>query len=347
MRRSLTTWGAWSLCAIIVSGCATLPKEEVPVSPLDRGMAYVYADPLSPGARWVRDHSGDPRADLLGKQFGVGRGSGTPTAVSLTIGDPGGIDTTDRVSLAAMQDRPENDPPGSMPWLIVHGEPAEERHTCDRDVDTQAAGAWWRSFSEAIGERPAVVVVMSQAARTVVCRNPRSLSSAATVDRAAVDTLSTNKRTAVVLGVGPIDGFKPTVAHEALKKVGMRDVVGLAVDVGGYATVQQKDAWGGKLQDLLSTGKDDALFAIADIGRVGAGSESPDACNPLSATASTQARRLVEADQPWRLWLTQPGISDGRCGIAPDTPAGEFSPDLAWNLLSYGEGTSKPAPTTP
>jgi len=336
-----------SLCALLVSGCATLPTEEVPVSLLDRGMAYVYADPHSPGARWVRNHLEDPRADLLGKQFGVGTGPGTPTAVSVTIGDSGGTDTADRVSRAAMEDRPQSDPPGSMPWLIVHFEPAADGRTCDRDVDTQSADSWWTSFSQTIGDRPAVVVIMSQTAKTARCDNMGSLSSAAKIDRAAVDALSANKHTAVVLGVGPIDGFKPTVAHQALRKVGMRDVVGIAVDVGGYATVQQKDNWGGKLQDLLSTGDDDALFTIADIGRVGTGSEAPDACNPSSATASTQVRRLARADQPWRLWLTQPGISDGRCGTAPDTPAGEFSPDLAWTLLSDGEAPSTPAPTTP
>jgi endoglucanase len=33
------------------------------------------------------------------------------------------------------------------------------------------------------------------------------------------------------------------------------------------------------------------------------------------------------------LWVKVPGDSDGPCGIAPDVPAGTFSPDLAIRLI--------------
>jgi endoglucanase len=33
------------------------------------------------------------------------------------------------------------------------------------------------------------------------------------------------------------------------------------------------------------------------------------------------------------LWVKVPGDSDGNCGIAPDTPAGQFSPALAVRLI--------------
>ena len=38
---------------------------------------------------------------------------------------------------------------------------------------------------------------------------------------------------------------------------------------------------------------------------------------------------LVDRD----LWVKVPGDSDGPCGIAPDVPAGTFSPDLAIRLI--------------
>jgi cellulase/cellobiase CelA1 len=34
------------------------------------------------------------------------------------------------------------------------------------------------------------------------------------------------------------------------------------------------------------------------------------------------------------LWIKVPGNSDGPCGIAPTTPAGQFNPDLAVRLIN-------------
>jgi endoglucanase len=33
------------------------------------------------------------------------------------------------------------------------------------------------------------------------------------------------------------------------------------------------------------------------------------------------------------LWVKTPGNSDGLCGIAPNTPAGQFNPDIAIRLV--------------
>jgi endoglucanase len=34
------------------------------------------------------------------------------------------------------------------------------------------------------------------------------------------------------------------------------------------------------------------------------------------------------------LWVKTPGVSDGECDVAPSTPAGQFSPDLAVRLIN-------------
>ncbi|MFI6534357.1 hypothetical protein ACIBHY_17995 [Nonomuraea sp. NPDC050547] len=36
----------------------------------------------------------------------------------------------------------------------------------------------------------------------------------------------------------------------------------------------------------------------------------------------------------YHYWVKVPGDSDGRCGIAPTTPAGQFSPGLAMALIN-------------
>ena len=33
------------------------------------------------------------------------------------------------------------------------------------------------------------------------------------------------------------------------------------------------------------------------------------------------------------LWIKVPGDSDGQCGVAPNTPAGTFMPDVALRMI--------------
>jgi len=54
-------------------------------------------------------------------------------------------------------------------------------------------------------------------------------------------------------------------------------------------------------------------------------------CNPAGRKLGVPAQ--VGGGAELLLWVKTPGNSDGQCGVAPNTPAGQFNPDLAIRLI--------------
>ncbi|MET0135638.1 MAG: glycoside hydrolase family 6 protein [Kibdelosporangium sp.] len=54
-------------------------------------------------------------------------------------------------------------------------------------------------------------------------------------------------------------------------------------------------------------------------------------CNPAGRGLGTPAQ--VGGGAELLLWIKTPGNSDGACGIAPTTPAGQFDPAIAVRLI--------------
>ncbi|MET0401763.1 MAG: glycoside hydrolase family 6 protein, partial [Cystobacter sp.] len=69
---------------------------------------------------------------------------------------------------------------------------------------------------------------------------------------------------------------------------------------------------------------------VVDTSRNGNGSNG-EWCNPAGRKLGTPPQVGGGADL--LLWVKVPGDSDGACGIAPNTVAGQFSPDIAWRLI--------------
>ncbi|MEV4600726.1 glycoside hydrolase family 6 protein [Amycolatopsis sp. NPDC049253] len=130
--------------------------------------------------------------------------------------------------------------------------------------------------------------------------------------------------TTVLLDVS--DAVSPEVAARRVAASGP-DVDGFATDVGGYTPERVGIATSRAISRVLaaSTGKRDYL-AVIDSSR----NAEPvsGACNPAGARIGLY-ESLSGDGAPQQLWLTVPGISDGPCGIAPASRAGDFDPDLA------------------
>ncbi len=70
---------------------------------------------------------------------------------------------------------------------------------------------------------------------------------------------------------------------------------------------------------------------VIDTSRNGNGSNG-EWCNPAGRKLGPTPRTGGGADM--LLWIKTPGVSDGKCGVAPTVPAGQFSPDLAVRLIN-------------
>jgi endoglucanase len=66
---------------------------------------------------------------------------------------------------------------------------------------------------------------------------------------------------------------------------------------------------------------------VVDTSRNGNGSNG-DWCNPAGRKLGTTSAYGTGAAE-LLLWIKVTGDSDGPCGTAPATPAGQFDPDLA------------------
>ncbi|MEU4670764.1 glycoside hydrolase family 6 protein [Amycolatopsis sp. NPDC023774] len=140
----------------------------------------------------------------------------------------------------------------------------------------------------------------------------------------AAHALAAAAHATVLLDVS--DAASPEIAAQRVAASGP-DVDGFATDVGGYTPERAALATSRAISRALaaSTGKRD-YTAVIDSSR----NAEPvsGACNPAGARIGSY-ESLSDDGAPQQLWLTVPGISDGPCGSASSSRAGDFVPDLA------------------
>ncbi|MFI9452039.1 hypothetical protein [Amycolatopsis sp. NPDC052450] len=226
------------------------------------------------------------------------------------------------------------------------------------DEDNPAA-VWARSappgpeadlIREQIASRPAAQIVrapdqvkkagIGEAPALVVIRVDEGCPTGAAMILGAL------ARTTVLLDVS--DSPSPADAAEKIAAAG-QDVDGFAVNVRGYADETTATATASAIRHrlLAATGRND-YFMVADSSRGGAPTTGD--CNPADARVGQNQVLRPERDKLQLLWLTTPGISDGPCGEAPASRAGEFVPALAYALAKrpdlgrVREGLSRACP---
>lgn len=319
---------------VTLGACAELPEAvPLPSSRVDQGLRP-FNDPDSEALRWVERHQDDPRARALGQRLGFDRDPVFVAAVPLVMGDEDVVSRVGEVVLGARRvDR-------IATFVLRAGASAVDR--CGGSVVD--GGAVAREIAETLGERPSVFVVVSQAVDQLACgASSARVREAQEADREVLEALAVARGdgvgagVAVVVGVGPVVGLELPEVAEVLTGVGVGDLDGVAVDVGGYATAAVKEEWALELRERVARPGADAFVTAWDSGRIGENeSTAIDACNAADAFAA-DVFSPAPPGRPQRLWLSPPGISDGECGIAPTTPAGEFSPALAWSMLGLDE----------
>lgn len=118
----------------------------------------------------------------------------------------------------------------------------------------------------------------------------------------------------------------------------------IAQRIANQPTAKWFGAWSGSITAAVSTytaaasGEHKVPVLVAyDIPRLGCGGSSAAGarlwCN-LPGRQLGSAPRVLDARGDMGLWIKAPGESDGDCGVGAGTPAGEFSPRLATELIT-------------
>ena len=221
---------------------------------------------------------------------------------------------------------------GALPVLVPY-------HVPNRDCGLYSAGGaqdpqeyrdWAAAFVDAIGARPAVVVIEPDSLPQLdTCLSETDQTQRLELIRSFAEALSALPSTVVYLDSGHSSWVPADVMAERLLAAGIAEVRGFSLNVSNY----QRDA------DLLRYGRDliarlglETHFVI-DSSRNGNGpAAGPDNwCNPVGRALGRAP--TAETDEPALdayLWVKRPGESDGEClgGPAP----GLWFPERAFEL---------------
>jgi endoglucanase len=265
-----------------------------------------YTDPDNPAADWLRTaNPSDPAAAAIRDRIAghvVGHAINAPADRVTT-------ETSRYVQAAAAAN--------AKPVLLAESDSAG---SCAPD----ARHRWFDALARGIAGVPALVIVRGGAD----CPGTRAALLAD-----GVHTL----RSPTSLLLLDATGATPQDAITLLDTAGVRDTLGFTLNIGRYAPDREIAASATAIRTGLqaATGRDDLLFLV-DTSRNGGTTQG--SCNPAGARVGPYSTLSADPSQAQNLWLTTPGVSDGSCGIASQSRAGTFEPNLALALTTPTSG---------
>lgn len=200
-------------------------------------------------------------------------------------------------------------------------------------ADGDAYRTWLDSVAKGIGDRPATVILEPDALLHLVdgCTPQEFHEERYDLLKGAVQRLKQQPRTTVYMDAGNAGWHTPDALFEPLKRAGVADADGFAVNVSNFQTTKTSTEFGKQLSAKVG----DKPFVI-DTSRNGngpydGGDPAENWCNPpgraLGETPTTNTGEdLVDA----YLWIKRPGESDGDCKGGPK--AGDWWPEYALGL---------------
>ncbi|MFI7443451.1 glycoside hydrolase family 6 protein [Nonomuraea indica] len=276
-----------------------------------------HVDPDSNPALWVARNPG-PDADRIraaistkpmARWFGAWSGD-IRSAVSRYVA---GADAADR-----------------LPVLVAYNIPGRDAcggHSGGGAGSEEAYRTWISEFAAGIGDRPAVVVIEPDSLGDFGCMDDAAKQTRTRMlNHATQQFRDRAANTWAYLDAGNAGWTQPATMADRLRDAGVGNVRGFAVNVSNYYTTDQSATYAKGVSDALGGG----VPFVIDTSRNGNGSNG-QWCNPAGRKLGAPAQ--VGGGAEMLLWVKVPGDSDGHCGIAPDVPAGTFSPTLAIRLI--------------
>jgi endoglucanase len=277
--------------------------------PLLGGTSGVFVDPDGPAAQWVQAHPADPGAEQIRAGIAAKPAARHVSEPVTTVAAA----VSGFVDAAAKADR--------RPVMVLDSDGAGD---CQRGAADYRR--WFEAVALGIGARSAIVVVQAGTACTTLAGAERGQ-----VLSDAVRALTASPHVTVLLDASKEAAISTQTAVDFLVSASVRETAGVTVNVGRYAGQISLAKMVSALRDSLRTGTGRSDYHIVADGSRNAGSPDGD-CNPSGAKVNEPVLGSTPTSAEY-LWLTEPGISDGPCGLAPSSRRGEFVPALALSLL--------------
>jgi endoglucanase len=285
-----------------------------------------YVNPDNSAAVWAAANPSDGREPAIKSAIAA-----KPDALWFTgsSSEPIGEATGAYVGAAAYYDQ--------LPVLVAY-------NITDRDIcagqssggasSDSAYDTWIAGFAGGIAARPALVILEPDALADESCMTSAEISDRDGLLNNAVNQFNAQAPdTWVYLDAGN-PGWIPAATMAAdLNSAGLAQAHGFSLNVSNFYTVAQNTAYGNAVNADLSADYGYTRPFVIDTSRNADGSNGGQWCNPSGMKLG--ATDQVGGGAEMLLWIKTPGESDGDCGTGGGTTAGQFDPQLAYNLV-YG-----------
>lgn len=279
-----------------------------------------YVDPNSNPATWAANNGGDSRAARIQSSIASkpmarwigGSSGGVRATVSAYVG---AADTADKLPVLVSYNIPGRDACGGHSGGGA-GSEAEYR-------------TWVSEFASGIGDRPAVVIIEPDSLGDFNCMDDNAIQTRNRMLTYATEQFRDKApNTWAYLDAGNAGWVAAGTMATRLANAGVNNIRGFAVNVSNYYPTAQSATYASSVKASLGgTAK-----WVIDTSRNGNGSNG-EWCNPAGRKIGATAQAGGDNGTEMLLWVKIPGDSDGNCGIAPGTSAGQFDPAIAIRLI--------------
>jgi len=284
-----------------------------------------YVNPANSAAVWSAANPSDGREPAIEANIGV-----KPAATWFTGGNstPIGTLTGALVGAAAYSDK--------LPVLVAY-------NITDRDICAgQSSGGassdaaydtWIAGFAGGIANRPAVVVLEPDAIDDESCMTSAEISDRDGLLNNAINQFTAQSpETWVYLDAGNPGWLSASTVASYLNSGGLAQARGFSLNVSSFYTTAQNITYANAINADLKADYGYTKPYIIDTSRNGNGSNG-NWCNPSGMKLGVNDQLGGGSDA--LLWIKAPGESDGNCGTGDGTTAGQFVPQIAYDLV-YG-----------
>ncbi|HEY5961637.1 MAG TPA: glycoside hydrolase family 6 protein [Polyangiaceae bacterium] len=225
---------------------------------------------------------------------------------------------------------------GALPLYILYNLPGRDcgQYSAGGAKDDEAYRQWIIGVARGINDRKAVVVLEPDGLGLLTkCLTPQQQEARLGLYKFAVETFNKLPQTYVYIDAGHSGWMKVEEAADKLKRAGIDQAEGFALNVSNYRATDDLLQYGKKISALVG-GK----HFIIDTSRNGNG--PPTVTDPASEQSwCNPPGRALGSPPTWEtadplcdayLWLKKPGESDGTCNGGPK--AGEWWNEQALEL---------------
>lgn len=312
---------AATILALALASFSTSPAALGATSPEPANGFYV--DPDSTALQWANANPQDGRSNAIRTAIGQQPMARWFGSWSGTIGT-----ATGAYSGAA-------DHHGKLPIMVAYniaGRDACGGHSGGGAGSAQAYNTWIAGFAGGIADRPAIVILEPDALGDFDCMSSTQVAERQNMLVNALAQFNAQApNTWTYLDAGNPGWIDASTMAQRLHAAGLQSAHGFSLNISNFYNTAENTAYGTAVNAELKT-----LFGytkpyVIDSSRNANGSSSTPWCNP-------EGQKIGATSQPgggaeMLLWIKTPGESDGDCGVGAGSTAGEFLPQVAFDMI--------------